>query len=393
MGQDVRSNLLDQRNRLIHQQREMLDAAGTNALSADDSVKYDEMDRDVDALQATIDRHERMDAKPAITETRAAVQSQPETAVVQNQSDVLASEEYRTAFYKGLFGKAKLTETESRALEAGVTSEGGAFVPTITESRIVSGLNEANFMRTLGSVFQVSGKTNIPAVSTSGTATIVDEEASISSSDGTYSSLSFTPWKLSTGVLVSNELIEDSAFDLASWLESELTRRLAAGEQTYMVNGDGSSKPQGWMNGVTAGPTAAGAAAIAADEIWDLFFTVPSAYRANAVWMIKDATLAAVRKLKTTTNEYIYAPGFAGGQDTLVGRPVYTSSDMDAMTSGKRSIVVGDPSWYYIADQGSTRVEVSRERYFETDQTFVKAIRRFDAKISLADSGRCLVQA
>lgn len=393
MSQSVKANLQDQRNRLIQQQRDMLDAVGNESMSADNIEKYDRIDADVSALQATIDRHERVEAQPAIAETRAAVDSQPESAVVQNKKDILASEEYRSAFYKGLFGKAKLTESESRALEAGVTAEGGAFVPTITESRIVSGLQESNFMRSLGSVFNVSGKTNIPAVSTFGTATIVDEEASISSSDGTYASLSFSPYKLSTGVLVSNELIEDSAFDLSSWLESELTRRLAAGEQTYMVNGDGSSKPTGWMNGVTAGPTAAAAAAIAADEIWDTWFTVPSAYRANAVWMIKDATLAAVRKLKTTTNEYIYAPGFAGGQDTLIGRPVYTSSDMDAMTSGKRSLVVGDPSWYYIADQGSTRVEVSRERYFETDQTFVKAIRRFDAKISLADSGRCLVQA
>ena len=389
---EIIKKLQEQRNRLIAQGRAILDAAGSDPLSPDDVVKYDGIDADVSALTSTIQRHQTEADRPAIADTRAAADVQP-VAEPESRGVSVKSEEYRAAWEKAIFRGGTLSAGESRALEAGTDSEGGYLTPTITEARIIEGLREQNFMRALSTVIQVSGKTNIPTVATDGTATIVAEEGTITPSDGAFGQLAFTPYKLTGSILISNELIEDSAFNLSEWINQELTRRLAAGENTYMINGSGSSLPQGWMNGVAANVTASGAAALTSDEIYSLWFSVKQSYRQNSVWLMEDLTLAAVRKLKDTTNQYIYSPGYQGGPDQLFGRPVYTHSDMDAMTSGKRSVVLGDPKWYIIADQGSTRIEVSRERYIETDQTLVKATRRFDSKISIAASGGCIVQA
>ena len=76
-------------------------------------------------------------------------------------------------------------------------------------------------------------------------------------------------------------------------------------------NGDGSGKPVGIFNGTggaQVGVTAGSASAITADEVIDLFYSLGAPYRKNAVWVVNDATVKAIRKLKDGNGNYLWQP-------------------------------------------------------------------------------------
>ena len=131
-------------------------------------------------------------------------------------------------------------------------------------------------------------------------------------------------------IKVSEELLNDSVFDLESYISREFARRIGAKEEEAFFTGDGSGKPLGILaasGGAETGITAASATAITADELIDLFYSLKSPYRRNAVWVLNDSTIKAVRKLKDGSGQYLWQPSLtAGTPDTILGRPVRTSA-------------------------------------------------------------------
>jgi HK97 family phage major capsid protein len=146
--------------------------------------------------------------------------------------------------------------------------------------------------------------------------------------------------------------------------------------------------------GSSLGKTAAGAAAITADELIDLYHALSRPYRKNAVWMMADATAKMIRKLKDTTNQYLWQPGLQAGQpDTLFGRPVIVSDSMPAATTGLKSVVFGDLSYYTVADRQGVTVQRLNELYAATGQVGFRAYKRTDGKVTLSSAIKHLIQA
>jgi HK97 family phage major capsid protein len=81
-------------------------------------------------------------------------------------------------------------------------------------------------------------------------------------------------YKAATLIKVSEELLQDSAFDLEAFIRDQFGQRIGVLENTAYVVGDGSGKPTGVTTQASAGVTAAGAAAITADELIDLFHSL-----------------------------------------------------------------------------------------------------------------------
>ncbi|MGC7322692.1 phage major capsid protein, partial [Mycobacteroides abscessus subsp. massiliense] len=100
------------------------------------------------------------------------------------------------------------------------------------------------------------------------------------------------------------------------------------------------------------GVTTAGATAITLDEIMDLFYSLKTPYRKNATFMMNDATVKAIRKLKDNNNQYLWQPSVtAGTPDTILNRPIVTSAYVPTIAAGNKTIAFGDFGYYWIADR------------------------------------------
>lgn len=283
------------------------------------------------------------------------------------------------------------------ALQVGTDSEGGYLVPDEFERTLVEALEEQNIFRVLAHVIQTSsGDRKIPVVASKGTASWVDEEGAIPESDDSFGQVSIGAYKLGTMIKVSEELLNDSVFDLESYISREFARRIGNKEEEAFFTGDGKGKPLGVLadtGGAEVGVTAAAAGAFTADEVFDLFYSLKAPYRKSAVFLMNDASVKALRKLKDSNGQYLWQPSLtAATPDTLMGRPVYTSAFMPGLAAGAKSILFGDLSYYWVADRQGRSFRRLGELYAPTGQVGFLATQRVDGKLVLAEAVKVLQQ-
>jgi len=117
-------------------------------------------------------------------------------------------------------------------------------------------------------------------------------------------------------IKVSEELLNDSVFNLETYISKEFARRIGNKEEEAFFTGDGSGKPTGILaatGGAQIGVTTAGATAINIDEVLDLFYSLKAPYRNKAVFVMNDSTVKAIRKLKDGNGSVPLAAFIAGG--------------------------------------------------------------------------------
>jgi HK97 family phage major capsid protein len=307
-----------------------------------------------------------------------------------------ASKNYKKSFWNAMRSKTIRPEVAD-ALQIGTDSEGGYLVPDEFENTLVEALEEENIFRKLAHVINTSsGDRKIPVVASKGSASWVDEEGTITDSDDAFSQVSIGAYKLGTLIKVSNELLNDSAFNLEAYISKEFGRRIGTKEEEAFFTGNVTGKPTCIFNatgGAQVGVTAASATAITADEIIDLFYSLKAPYRKKAVWVLNDSTVKAIRKLKDKNDNYLWQPALtAGTPDTILGRPVYTSSYVPAIAAGAKTIAFGDFSYYWIADRQGRIFKKLNELYAATDQTGFVATQRVDGKLVLPEAIKVLQQ-
>lgn len=287
---------------------------------------------------------------------------------------------------------------DTRALGVGTGSAGGYLAPDGFVAQLIRGLNEASVMRRIARVLPpiTTDSVSIPKNLTGVTAAWLAENAAITPSDPTFGQVTFTPHKLGALTLVSNELLADSAIDVEALLAQLFAEALAELEDQAFFNGDGMGKPAGIVADATIGTvTAAAGTSIAIDDVLNLYDAVPPQYRGNAVFVMHPNTMGALRKLKDAGGRYLLVEGLApAAPTTLLGRPVYLSSNMPTIAAGARTILFGDVARaYLIVDRKGIEVARSSDRYFDSDQVGFRAIARVDGKVVLPDAVRFLTQA
>lgn len=380
--------------------KQFLDAkrGADGMLSEEDTATYDKMEQDVINLGKEIERLERQAAIDAELSkaTSTPLTGKPGAKMGKDETEKTgrASDEYKGSFWNAMRVKAPMPSVLN-ALQEGTDSEGGYLVPDEFERTLVEALEEENVFRTLAHVIKTSsGDRKIPVVASKGTASWVDEEGAYTESDDAFSQVSIGAYKLGTMIKVSEELLADSVFDLEAYISKEFARRIGAREEESFFNGDGKGKPLGILaakDGAEVGVTAASATAITADEVIDLFYSLKAPYRKNAVWVLNDATVKQIRKLKDSTGQYLWQPSLvAGTPDTILGRPVKTSAFMPTAAAGAKTIAFGDFKYYWIADrQGRTFKKLS-ELYAANGQVGFMGTQRVDGKLILPEAIKVL---
>ena len=362
-------------------------------VSAEDNATYEKMEADVVALGKEIERLERQAAidREMDQPTAAPLVSRP--VAPTDKKPGRASDEYRNAFW-GMIRNRNLTPGVMNDLQIGTDTEGGYLVPDEFEHTLVQGLEEENVLRSLCTVIQTSsGDRKIPIVTAHGTASWVDEEDPIPTSDETFGQISIGAHKVATMIKVSDELLQDSVFNLESYIAAEFARRIGAAEEEAFITGNGSGKPTGLLhatNGAGTGVTTAGNTPTA-DEIFDLVHSIKSVYRRKAVFLLNDSTLKAIRKLKDGQGQYLWQPGLKEGQpDMLLNYRIATSPFMPEIGAGNKVILFGDFKSYWIADRQGRSFQRLNELYAATGQVGFRATQRVDGRLVLAEAMKCL---
>ncbi len=370
-------------------------------LSAEDDAAYTKMEQEITDLGKEIARLERQEALDA--ELNRPV-NRPLTGKPGGRADAddgedktgRASDDYRKNFWNAMRSKAPMPAV-TNALQVGTDSEGGYLVPDEYERTLVEALEEENIFRQMAKVIKTSsGDRKIPVVASKGTASWIDEEGAYPESDDSFGQVSIGAYKLGTMIKVSEELLNDSVFDLQSYISREFARRIGAKEEEAFFTGDGKGKPLGVLaatGGAETGVTAASATAVTADELMDLYYSLKSPYRKKSMWVLNDSTIKAIRKLKDNNGQYLWQPSLtAGAPDMILGRPIKTSAYMPAIAAGAKTIAFGDFSYYWIADRQGRSFKRLNELFAATGQVGFLASQRVDGKMILAEAVKVLVQ-
>ena len=365
-------------------------------LSAEDDATYSRMESEITDLGKEISRMERLEAmdKEMSRATSTPLTAKPEAPKAETKSG-RASDAYKDAFWN--HARKRDSYEIRNALQVGTDTEGGYLVPDTFEKKLITTLEEENVIRKHAHVFTTSsGSHKLPVVSTRGTAAWVDEEGQIPESDDAFGQQLIGAHKISTLIKVSEELLNDSAFDLENYFATEFARRIGNAEEAAFLTGNGSGKPTGILadiGGAEIGVTAASETAITADEIIDLFYSLKSPYRKKAIWVLNDRTIKAIRKLKDSNGQYLWQPALHEGEyDTILGKHIYTSPFAPEIGAGAKTIAFGDFSYYWIGDRQGVAFKRLNERYAETGQVGFLASKRVDAKLVLPEAIKVLQQ-
>ena len=368
---------------------------GSNGLmSAEDAATYDRMEAEVVDLGKEIDRLERqavIDAELAKA-TSTPITNKPNAQVAGETKTGRATDEYKRAFWNNM--RNRNSYEIQNALSIGTDSEGGYLVPDEYEKKLVEALEDEVFFRSLATVIKTSsGDRKIPIVTSKGEAAWIDEGGQFPESDDSFGQTSIGAHKLATMIKVSDELLNDSVFNIEQYISKEFGRRIGTKEEEAFFIGDGTGKPIGIFNktgGAETGVTAA-STGITFDDVMDLYYSLRAPYRNKATWILNDSTVKAIRKLKDGNGNYIWQPSVREGEpDRILNRPYRTSIYVPELAAGNRVMAFGDYSYYWIADRQGRSFKRLNELFATTGQVGFLASERVDGKLILSEAVKTL---
>ncbi len=375
--------------------RDFLDSKrnASGVLSEEDSKTYDALEAEVVNLGKEIKRLERQEQIDAEMRkpTSQPILGTPATPDGQAKTGI-ASAEYTAAFWNNI--RNRNFADVRNDLQIGEDTEGGYLVPDEFEKKLVSALEEENVFRPLATKIQTSsGDRKIPVITQKGEAVWMEEEEAYTLSDDAFGQIALSAYKVGTAIKISEELLNDSVFDLPSYIAKEFARRIGTKEEEAFLIGDGKGKPTGIFaatGGAENGATTTGAA-ITFDDVIELFYSLKSPYRKKAVWILNEQTVKALRKIKDNTGNFIWQPSVSAGlPDTILNRPYVTSVYAPTIAAGAKAIAFGDYSYYWVADRQGRSLKRLNELFAMNGQVGFLASQRVDGKLILPEAVKTL---
>ena len=249
--------------------------------------------------------------------------------------------------------------------------------------RLVDVLNEENIMRRLATRIVTSGEHKINIAAAKPAASWIEEGGALTFGDATFDQKILDAHKLHVAIKVTEELLYDNAFNLENYIIVQFGKALANAEEDAFLNGNGTGKPTGIFDGTGGGHLLNTlAAALKSDDMLDLVYSLKRPYRKNASFIMNDATLPSLRKLKDNNGAYIWQPAYQAGEpDRILGYKVETSA-----YAPKDGIAFGDYSYYNIGDRGNRSFKQLNELFAGNGMIGFVAKERVDGKLVLPEA-------
>lgn len=355
-------------------------------LSEEDTAAYNKMEKEIEDLTTAIDRQTRAErrelelSKPV----NSPITGKPFRGEQENEKTGRASDEYRDAMISAMRSNFR---NVSNVLQEGVDADGGYLVPEEYDRRLIDVLDGENIMRGLATTITTAGQHKINIAATKPAAAWIEEGGALTFGDATFDQIYLDAYKLHVAIKVTEELLYDNAFGLENYIITQFGKALANAEEDTFLNGDGKGKPTGIFDKTKGGQIAGTlTAAIKSDDLIDLVYGLKRPYRKSASFIMNDATLASLRKLKDNNGAYIWQPSYKEGEpDRVLGYTVHTSS-----FAPTNAIAFGDYSYYNIGDRGSRSFGELRELFAGNGMIGFLAKERVDGKLVLPEAVKVL---
>lgn len=356
-------------------------------LSEEDTMTYNKMEKEIEDLTMSIERQQRaLDRDHELSKPmNSPITGKPYVPEMDDKKMTgVKSKEYKNAMLSAMRSNFR---NVSNILQEGVDGDGGYLVPEEYDKRLIRVLEGENIMRGLATTITTSGLHKINIAATKPAAAWIEEGGALTFGDATFDQINLDAFKLHVAIKVTEELLYDSAFGLENYIITEFGKALANAEEDSFLNGDGKGKPTGIFAETGGGQVVSTlTAAIKSDDLIDLVYGLKRPYRKNASFIMNDATLASLRKLKDNNGAYIWQPSYKEGEpDRVLGYAVHTSS-----FAPENAIAFGDYSYYNIGDRGSRSFAELRELFAGNGMIGYVAKERVDGKLVLPEAVKIL---
>ena len=351
-------NLRERRSAIAQNMKQLLDDNKDKQWENSHQEKYDAMLSEVDAIDRDIKNVQAYLDKIADEHVDNA---QQESFNGKNKDS--KSRELYAKFLRG--GDRAMTAEDwahiRNTMSTTTESEGGYTVQTEIAETLIESLKAFGGMREVAEVITTAQGNPMSFPTTNGTAEkgeIVAENASATGADPTFGTIGLNVFKFSSKVVaVPFELLQDSVIDIGAFVNRRLVDRLGRITNEMFTVGTGTSQPRGAVTGSSAGKVGATGqtTTITFEDLLDLIHSVDPAYRAAAArFMMNDASLKVIRKMKDGQNRPIFLPGYDGLSgpmaDSVLGYGVTINQDVATMAASAKSILFGDFKKYIIRD-------------------------------------------
>lgn len=414
--------LREQRANIWEQMKDVMEVASRDNrdLTAEERATYDRAEADFDRLDSDLERLERFDARAAgdtrVDRTGAPTPDGGRGGHGEEMSD---DEVYQAAFQMFVQnGMADMDSQQRAALRTGfvkkdgreiraaagigTTTAGGYLVPQGFRQTLVEKMKAYGAVQQVATVLTTDSGNALPWPTNDDTANVgalLAENTAATELDFVFGTAQLGAYKYTSKLVrVSIEFLQDVAWlDAQSFVQRKFAERLGRIHNQHFTTGTGVSQPQGIVTGALSGVTAAGVAAITADELIDLQHSIDPAYRnERAKFMLSDTALKGLRKLKAAgTGEYLFQVSTAADMPNLLaGSPYVINQDMAVPATGVKSVLYGDfEAGYVIRLVRAFELIRLDERYAEFGQVGFIGFDRADGLVQDNSAFKALTQA
>jgi len=298
-------------------------------------------------------------------------------------------------------GDGALSESERKSLD-GVAAEmktlqlapdtlGGYLAPTEYVREIIKTVVELTPFRAAARIRQTTQKAiQLPRRTGTFSAQWVQETGTKSETTGlTYGMDEIPTHEMYALVDITNQMLEDAAFNMEAEVRAEATEQFAKAEGTAFLSGSGVGRPFGFLNNASIATVNSGAAAaLTADGLLLLYYGIKTDYARAALWMLNRSSIGQIRRLKDNDNQYLWAPGLSAGvPNTINGAPYVEAPDMPDVAASAKPVAFGDfRRGYVIVDR--IAMEMLRDPYTQATSGAVRMIfrRRVGGQVVLPEA-------
>ena len=394
----IAKDLRQERYKIVTDAQTLISAADCDA---EKLAQFDTMMAKGDALMEQISRIERADAS-ASSMKEVVLQNAEHSAhsVAQVEDELVREKRIMAGILKGGMAALKpadreiaqrrMFDAQNTALSTAVTTAGGYTIAPLFFNELQVAMKAQGGMRQAARVITTATGANLPFPlmdDRSNVATIIAENTQIvEDTELTFGQTSLGGWTYKSGVmLISLQLLNDSAFDFDSVIKDAIAGRFVRGQNAHFTTGSGTGQPRGVVTAATQGKVGVTSktTSVIYGDLVDLMYSVDPVYRVGGAWMMHDSSLRVIRKITDSQNRPLWQPGLIEGvPDTLLGSPIVTNQDMPVMAANAKSILYGNFNNYIIRDiSTSMQMMVLRERYADYLQVGYICFTRSDGNL------------
>lgn len=377
---------------LVKQSRDILEKGQTEKrrLTDEESRKWDTLNEEIERVNGEIQRVER---QVELDRELAATVSEQERAKVTDKvetPEAKRSKVYADAFrdyLRGGFGnispEGMALLREERALQGTSGPQGQYLIPPMEwQNSLIKFVDDAVYIRQLATTYTLTSSDSLgtPSLDTDMADFTWTTELAIGSEDSSmaFGKREMTVHPLGGFVKVSNDLMMDSGQNPETIVRDRAGYKMGVSQEKAFLTGTGAKQPLGMFTASASGistsadvSTGNTTTAVTADGLIEALYSLKTQYQNRATWLFHRDAVKQIRKLKTGDGQYLWAPGLSAGQpDQILNRPFIQSEFApNTFTTGQYVGIVGDFSFYWIADKATTSIQRLVELYAASNQT------------------------